>query len=47
MAQAWLRLADNCRGANKVIAAPNAAWEVRPAVQQQQQVQPKNEDKKD
>jgi hypothetical protein len=47
MAQVWLRLADNYRDANKVIGAPNAAREVRPAVQQQQQVQPKNEDKKD
>jgi hypothetical protein len=47
MAQVWLRLADNYRDANKVIGAPNTAREVRPAVQQQQQVQPKNEDKKD
>jgi hypothetical protein len=45
MAQVWLRLADNYRDANK--GAPNTAREVRPAVQQQQQVQPKNEDKKD
>jgi hypothetical protein len=47
MAQVWLRLADNYRDANKVIGVPNTAREVRPAVQQQQQVQPKNEDKKD
>jgi hypothetical protein len=42
MAQVWLRLADNYRDANKVIAAPNGAVEVRPTVQQQQQLQPKN-----
>ena len=47
MAQVWLRLADNYQDANKVIGAPDEAVEVRPAVQQQQQVQPKNEDKKD
>ena len=51
MAQVWLRLADNYRDANrdanKVIGVPNAAEEVRPTVQQQQQAQPKNEDKKD
>jgi hypothetical protein len=41
MAQVWLRLADNYRDANKVIAAPNGAVEVRPTVQQQQQLQPK------
>ena len=34
MAQAWLRLADNCQDAKKV----------RPAVQQQQQIQPKSVD---
>jgi phosphoribosylformylglycinamidine (FGAM) synthase-like amidotransferase family enzyme len=42
MAQVWLRLADNYRDANKVIAAPNGSVEVRPTVQQQQQLQPKN-----
>ena len=34
MAQAWLRLADNYQGARKV----------QPAVQQQQQIQPKDDD---
>ena len=34
MAQAWLRLADNCQDAKKV----------RPAMQQQQQMQPKDGD---
>ena len=33
MAEAWLRLADNCQ--------------VRPAMQQQQQIQPKDDGKKD
>jgi hypothetical protein len=42
MAQVWLRLADNYRDANKVIAAPNGAVEVRPTVQQRQQLQPKS-----
>jgi hypothetical protein len=37
MAQAWLRVADNCQGAK----------EVRPAMQQQQQIQPKDGGKKD
>jgi hypothetical protein len=37
MAQAWLRLADSCRDAE----------EVRPAIQQQQQIQPKDDGKKD
>jgi hypothetical protein len=37
MAQAWLRLADNCQDAKKV----------RPAMQQQQQIQPKDDGKKD
>src|SRR6516225_10411160 len=37
MAQAWLRLADNCQDAKKV----------RPAMQQQQQIQPKDDSKKD
>ena len=36
MAQAWLRLADNCQDARKV----------RPAMRQQQQIQPKDDDKK-
>src|SRR5215471_1979460 len=36
MAQAWLRLADNCQDAKKV----------RPAMRQQQQIQPKDDDKK-
>jgi hypothetical protein len=35
MAQAWLRLADNYQGAMKV----------QPAVQQQQQIQPKDDDR--
>jgi hypothetical protein len=35
MAQAWLRLADSCQNAKKV----------RPAVQQQQQIQPKDGDR--
>jgi hypothetical protein len=47
IAQVWLRLADNYREANKVIGVPNIAGEVLPAVQQQQQAQPKNENKKD
>jgi hypothetical protein len=34
MAHAWLRLADNCRDAKKV----------RPVMQQQQQIQPKDDD---
>jgi len=37
MAQAWLRVADNCQDAKKV----------RPAMQQQQQIQPKDDSKKD
>jgi hypothetical protein len=37
MAQAWLRVADNCQDAKKV----------RPATQQQQQIQPKDDGKKD
>jgi hypothetical protein len=35
MAQAWLRLADKCQNAKKV----------RPAMQQQQQIQPKDGDR--
>jgi len=34
---AWLRVADNCQDAKKV----------RPAMQQQQQIQPKDDSKKD
>jgi hypothetical protein len=37
MAQAWLRVADNCQDAKKV----------RPAMQQQQQIQPKDDSKND
>ena len=37
MAQAWLRAADNCQDAKKV----------RPAMQQQQQIQPKDDGNKD
>jgi len=37
MAQVWLRLADNCQDAKKV----------RPAMQQQQRIQPKDDGKKD
>jgi hypothetical protein len=37
MAEVWLRLADNCQ----------RAQEVRPAMQQQQQIQPKDDSKKD
>jgi hypothetical protein len=37
MAEVWLRLADNCQDAKKV----------RPAMQQQQQIQPKDDGKKD
>jgi hypothetical protein len=37
MAQAWLRVADNCQDAKKV----------PPAMQQQQQIQPKDDSKKD
>ena len=37
MAQAWLRVADHCQDAKKV----------RPAMQQQQQIQPKDDSKKD
>src|SRR5262249_10275765 len=37
MAQAWLRVADNCQDAKKI----------RPAMQQQQQIQPKDDGKKD
>ena len=37
MAQVWLRVADNYRDAKKV----------RPAMQQQQQIQPKDDSKKD
>jgi len=36
MAEAWLRLADNCQDAK-----------ARPAMQQQQQIQPKDDGKKD
>jgi hypothetical protein len=36
-AQAWLRVANNCKDAKKV----------RPAMQQQQQIQPKDDSKKD
>ena len=35
MAEVWLRLADNCQDAKKV----------RPAMQQQQQIQPKDDSK--
>jgi len=35
--QAWLRLADNCQDAKKV----------RPAMQPQRQIQPKDDSKKD
>ena len=35
MAQAWLRVADNCQDAKKV----------RPVMQQQQQIQPKDGDR--
>jgi hypothetical protein len=41
MAQVWLWLADNYEDANKVVGRPKAAEEVRPTVQQQQQIQPK------
>jgi hypothetical protein len=41
MAQVWLRLADNYEDANKMVGRPKAAEEVRPTVQQQQQIQPK------
>ena len=37
MAQAWLRVADDCQDAKKV----------RPAMQQQQQIQPKDDGNKD
>jgi len=37
MAEVWLRLADNCQDARKS----------RPAMQQQQQIQPKDDGKKD
>ena len=37
MAQAWLRVADDCQDAKKV----------RPVMQQQQQIQPKDDSKKD
>jgi len=37
MAQAWLRVADNCQDAKKV----------RAAIRQQQQIQPKDDSKKD
>ena len=46
MAQVWLRLADNYEAdsyeaANKMVHRPEAAEEIRPTVQQQQQIQPK------
>jgi hypothetical protein len=41
MAQVWLRLADNYEDANTMVGRPKAAEEVRPTVQQQQQIQPK------
>jgi len=41
MAQVWLRLSDNYEDANKMVGRPKAAEEVRPTVQQQQQIQPK------
>jgi len=46
MAQVWLRLADNYEAdsyeaANKMVRRPEAAEEIRPTVQQQQQIQPK------
>jgi len=44
MARAWLRLAEQ----QEVAAPPHSPSEQsRPAVQQQQQVQPKDDDKKD
>jgi hypothetical protein len=43
MAQVWLRLADE----QEAVAPPRAVEEVRPVVQQQQQVQPKEDDKKE
>jgi hypothetical protein len=44
MAQVWLRLADNYEDANKMVGRPKAAEEVRPTVQQQQQIRPKEPD---
>jgi hypothetical protein len=44
MAEAWLRLADNL-DADRTMGAPRAGEEVRPVVQQQQQIQPKDEHK--
>jgi hypothetical protein len=46
MAQVWLRLAENCEAdsyeaANKMVGRPKAAEEIRPTVQQQQQIRPK------
>jgi hypothetical protein len=41
MAQVWLRLADDYEDANKMVGRPKAAEVVRPTVQQQQQIQPK------
>jgi L-lactate utilization protein LutC len=45
MAQVWLRLADNYGDAKVMVGRPKAAEEARPVVQQQQQIQPKDEDK--
>jgi hypothetical protein len=51
MAQVWLRLADNYEAdsyeadsyeaANKMVGRAEAAEEIRPTAQQQQQIQPK------
>jgi hypothetical protein len=43
MAQVWLRLAEE----QDIWAPPLAVEEPRPVVQQQQQVQPKDDDKKE
>jgi hypothetical protein len=50
MAEVWQRLADEQHQASdlaEVPALPPAAEQTRPIVQQQQQVQPKDDDKKE
>jgi hypothetical protein len=42
MAEGWLRLADNLDG-DQVISPPKVVDESQPVIQQQQQIQPKDE----
>jgi hypothetical protein len=47
MAQDWLRLAEEQEAQGAVIQPRPLAEQPQPAAQQQQQVQPKNDDKKE